>query len=152
MSIQPIIWHFKQLSSFNDDEFQEVFTTRDYVFGRNGEKDLRKEPIEKIDEYCYHSFAWDSNGIVAYCRVLQECNDLYRIERVLVHKRHRRKGYGQQLISQTCDKIKELFDGKKATLSAFSYVTDMYKKVGFTQIGEEFDMNGIPSIEMVKLL
>ncbi|KAL7715759.1 N-acetyltransferase domain-containing protein [Entamoeba marina] len=127
MSIQPIIWHFKQLSNFNDDEFQEVFTTRDYVFGRNGEKDLGKQPIEKIDEYCYHSFAWDSNGIVAYCRVLQECNDLYRIERVT-------------------------FDGKKATLSAFSYVTDMYKKVGFTQIGEEFDMNGIPSIEMVKVL
>ena len=147
-----VTWYFKQLNQFNEEERQQVYDIRDETFCDGGEKDLGCKPLDEIDEYCYHSFAWGDEGLMAYCRVIQEKEDLYRIARVLVHKRARGKGMGQQLINYTCDQIKEYFDGREVTLDALEYIHSMYLKVGFFLTGGTTDFNGIPALTMNRLL
>ncbi|ELP89505.1 hypothetical protein EIN_391600 [Entamoeba invadens IP1] len=145
-------WHFKQLHQFNEDEREEVYNLRDSVFSSNGEKDLGHPPMDEVDEYCFHSFGWDEDGLAAYCRVIHEEEGVYRIARVLVPKRMRGKGFGQKLISHTCDRIKEVFDGKMVTLDALEDIHRMYFKVGFNLTGATTDFNGIPAVTMTRNL
>ncbi|EDR22934.1 hypothetical protein, conserved [Entamoeba dispar SAW760] len=147
-----MIWYFKQLNQFTQEEVDQVYTIRKEVFSEGGEKDLGHPPMDESDQYCYHSFGWDENGIVCYCRVIQEEQGIYKIARVLVHQNHRRKGMGQQLINYTCDQIKNLFNGKKVILSALEDIHTMYLKIGFNKTGSFCDFNGIPAIDMQREL
>ncbi|EDR22920.1 hypothetical protein, conserved [Entamoeba dispar SAW760] len=149
MSVQ---WNFKLLNQFNEEEYQQIYDMRGEVFASGGEQDLGHPPMDEIDEYCYHSFSWGEEGLLAYCRVIQEGENLYRIARVLVHKRARGQGMGQKLINFTCDQIKECFNGKLVTLDALEYIHRMYLKVGFYLTGEITDFNGIPAVTMNKKL
>ncbi|ELP88503.1 hypothetical protein EIN_344430 [Entamoeba invadens IP1] len=145
-------WHFKQLEQLTGDELRQIYAIRKDVFCEKGEKDLGHPPMDEVDETCYHSFAWDENGIVCYCRVIEEEPKLFRIARVLVHKNYRKQGKGQQLITHTCEKIHENFGGGVVTLSALEDIHTMYLKVGFELTGERCEFNGIPAVEMVRLV
>ena len=147
-----VTWQFKQMNQFNEEERQQVYDLRAETFCEGGEKDLGCKPLDEIDDYCYHSFAWGEDGLMAYCRVIQKEDDVYKIARVLVHKKARGKGMGQQLINYTCDQIKENFDGREVTLDALEDVHKMYFKVGFHLTGGTYDFNGILGLTMNRLL
>ena len=144
-------WQFKHFDNLNPEESKAIEEVRRKIFAENGEKDLNDIFGTAPDTHCHHLFAMVDDHVAAYCRVIDE-GDRFRIARVLVHPNYRGRGLGQELVTKAVEYIQSEFDGKHVTLSALSYVKRMYEKLGFQSEGEEFDMNGIPSIEMTKRL
>ena len=108
--------------------------------------------MDEIDIQCYHSFCLNEEEIICYCRITKEDDELFKIARVLVSPHHRRKGYAQQLMNFTCDKIKQDLNGKQVILSALEDIHTLYLKMGFCKTGSFCDFNGIPAIDMFKLI
>ena len=68
--------------------------------------------------------------------------------RVLVLSSHRRKGLAKQMMDCAIDFIKVNLHENNITLSAQTYIKNLYLSCGFKEISEVYDEAGIEHIKM----
>src|SRR5690625_324763 len=132
-----------------EQERQDAYYVRKTVF-----VDEQKVPVElEIDEYedeAIHLVGYIEDKPVAASRI-RFIENKGKLERICVLKEHRGKYLGQQLIEVMEQIIKDR-NVIETTLNAQDYAIDLYKKLGYKVVSDEFDDAVIPHVTMEKSL
>lgn len=106
--------------------------------------------LDEKDYNSLHIFYRTTEEIVGYCRVIPQgiSYDKISIGRVLVNKKYRGKGIARKLLLETFKIIKERFEEAEIKIGAQNYLKEFYKSLGFSEISEVYDEDGIPHIDM----
>ena len=127
------------------DDISEAMKIRIPVFVE--EQNIPKEnELDANDKISYHAVLYE-NEIPVACGRLYFTDDIAHIGRVAVLKEYRRKGYA----TKVCKKLIDVAISKKLnmiTLGAQKYVVELYEKLGFEIVGDEYLDENIPHLKM----
>ena len=135
----------KKFNELNNDELYKILKLRVDVFVV--EQNCPYEELDNKDQDALHLYLEDNNEIKAYLRILNE--DEIKIGRVI--STDRRKGYASILMNKAFEICKERFNKETIKIEAQVYAKEFYEKLGFKQSSNEFDLDGIKHIEMIKI-
>ena len=136
---------FQQLSL---DELYSIIKLRVAVF--IVEQKCPYEDLDGKDQESIHIW-FEENGIIqAYLRVMDRGieNEHVSIGRVISIKR--RCGLGSRILQEGIKVAQERFNAQHIYLEAQTYARTLYEKQGFRQVSEEFLLDGIPHIKMLR--
>lgn len=143
----------KYFNELNITELYEIVKSRYEVFACEQEITCENDFDDK-DKECIHLFALDNeignDKVIGYCRLLPpglSYNEA-SIGRVLVLKEYRGKDIAKEMMIKAIEVIQKEYRVNEITLSAQSYIKNLYKKVGFKEASEEYDEAGIPHVKM----
>ncbi len=105
------------------------------------------------DQYALHMLGMDNGGALkCYCRILAPGISFEKsssIGRIITAPDVRGTGLGKQMVNTAIAKTLELFPDIPIQIEAQSYLLEFYQHFGFTAIGEEYLLDGIPHHEMI---
>lgn len=152
-------WSWRRFDELSNAQFYDILALRQRVFileqkclyldadGRD------KEALHLFGCVCETSLKENcSKEILAYARLLPP-NTRYvepSIGRVLVTESARGKGLGQRLIWLCLEKCEALYPDKCVRVSAQVYLKRFYRSFGFEVVGNVYDDDGIPHVDMVR--
>jgi ElaA protein len=136
------IKHFNELSN---RELYEILKTRQEIFII--EQNCPYMDIDDLDLDAMHIFSMNEEGRVTAClRVFMKDEKTAQIGRVvtLVHG----EGLGGKILHEGVKVALDHYKAEKIYLEAQTYAIGYYEKEGFRVISGEFDLDGIPHVEM----
>lgn len=138
----------KQFHELSLEELYNILRLRVSVFVV--EQNCPYMEIDGLDRDAVHVWLEDEDGIMAYLRVMDRGveNEYVSIGRVIAARR--RCGLGSRILSEGIRAAEECFNAGKIYLEAQTYAKGFYEKQGFRQISEEFLLDGIPHIQMLR--
>lgn len=107
--------------------------------------------FDEIDETAYHLIIFDNNKPVATGRMYSDADGEYHIGRIAVIQEYRKKGIGRIVVTELEKAAAEL-GAEKCSLSAQTRVSDFYRSLGYTAVGEPYFDEYCPHIKMIKKL
>ncbi|KAF5295856.1 hypothetical protein FQA39_LY13029 [Lamprigera yunnana] len=138
---------FKRTSELKTDELLDMFKMRSQAFVVD-----QKSIYLDIDDYDYDTtfvIIKEVEKMIASSRLLDK-GDYVTIGRVVCIDECRGRGIGRILFQASLDKLKELYPTKVIKLQAQSYLLDFYISFGFKAISENYILDGIEHIDMLK--
>ena len=157
-----IEWAWVRLEDLSVKEWHHVISLRQAVFVV--EQDCPYLDADALDLCSWHLIGWSGSGdlvsdsrgdlgraAVAYLRVVdadakyEECS----IGRLLIRSSHRGVGLGHRLMKEVMRLITEAYPGQPIRISAQEHLQGFYHGYGFVQVGDVYDEDGIPHIEML---
>ncbi len=140
----------KKFNELTVEELHEILRLRVSVFVV--EQNCPYQEVDDKDIYSYHVCLKDEEGIQAYLRVIGKTGDTDEVSigRVIAVKR--RCGLGTEILKEGIKVARDCLKADKVVLEAQTYARELYEKVGFKQVSEEFLEDGIPHIKMEKKL
>jgi ElaA protein len=147
MSLQFKIKPFKELST---QELYQILRLRSEVFVV--EQNCVYQDIDNKDQKAIHVLGYYNDELVAYCRLFDAGDyfDNASIGRVIVAQKFRDKKWGNNLMIEAIDGIKQNFGKTQITISAQMYLQKFYESHGFVKTSEMYLEDDIPHIEMKK--
>ena len=143
-----IIKKFDELSL---NELYKIMQLRSQVFVV--EQNCIYQDLDDIDKISYHLFIKGNNDTIkAYLRIFEKDKDIAQIGRVVTEEKERKKGYATKLMEKGIQLIKNEMKKNKVYLEGQVYCKDLYLKLGFEIISDEFLEDGIPHYKMIKIL
>ncbi len=140
------------IKAFDDlslGELYDILALRQEIFVV--EQDCVYQDADYIDQKSYHVMGHLQGQLVAYTRIVPSglsYEDYGSIGRVVVHKDHRGKNYGQGIMARSNSKAIELIDAP-IKISAQVYALSFYERLGYVAIGREYLEDGIPHKAMI---
>lgn len=116
------------------------------------EQDCVYQDIDDKDQKALHVIGIKNDKVVAYTRIFKP-GDYFTeagIGRVVVAKSERAFGYGYQIMEDSIETIRNLFNQISIKISAQLYLKKFYSSLGFQQVGDTYLEDGIPHIAMIK--
>ncbi|MBE9583489.1 GNAT family N-acetyltransferase [Mucilaginibacter sp. JRF] len=147
MAQHTIIKHFTELTT---TELYNILKLRSEVFVVE-QNCPYLDPDDK-DQQCYHLMLYVDNQLAAYARLLPagvSYNEV-SIGRVVTSPQFRGQGLGEKLMTTTINACYEKFGRSPIRIGAQLYLLKFYRSLSFEEVGEPYDEDGIPHIEMVK--
>jgi ElaA protein len=144
-----INWHWKKIEQMTTQELEKMFSLRQEVF--IVEQNCPYADIDGKDSKAHHLLVWRGESLIAYLRVFEsyhEYGDRASMGRVCVAGSARKYGIGKELVQKAIDFITENFPKKEIQIGAQFYLKDFYEKLGFDQISDIYDEDGIEHILM----
>ena len=143
-----IIKKFDELSL---NELYKIMQLRSQVFVV--EQNCIYQDLDDIDKISYHLFIKGNNDMIkAYLRIFEKDKDTAQIGRVVTEEKERKKGYATKLMEKGIQLIKNEMKKNKVYLEGQVYCKDLYLKLGFEIISDEFLEDGIPHYKMIKIV
>lgn len=149
-----ITWEFLPFNELSLESLYSIMKLRQEVFVI--EQNCVYLDADGNDQISYHLLGWKELGatplLAAYLRVLPpgvKYNEI-SIGRVATAPSARGKGLGKKLMEVAIDKIQTIYGKKPIRISAQEYLTNFYRELGFNTVGEIYDEDGIPHIEMIR--
>ncbi|MBQ2764087.1 MAG: GNAT family N-acetyltransferase [Firmicutes bacterium] len=138
----------KAFDELTTEELFEIYKLRSAIFVV--EQQCVYQDIDDLDKAALHLWLEEDGNILSYLRILPPgtVREEAAIGRVLSVVR--RKGYATMLLKDAIRVIRERFGTDAVYLEAQTYAKELYEKLGFRQISEEFLEDGIPHIKMLK--
>ena len=138
----------KRFQELTTEELYRIIKLRVAVFVV--EQNCPYMELDDCDQNAVHVWLEDKDGIQAYLRVMDRGteNESVSIGRVIALKR--RQGLGSQVLSEGIRAAKDFFHADTIYLEAQVYAKGLYEKQGFRQISEEFLLDGIPHVKMLR--
>ena len=142
--------HVKRFSELTTEELYKLLKMRQDVFVL--EQQCLYADIDGMDKAAIHIWLEDESGPVAYLRLLDRGveSEYVSIGRVLT--RIRGIGLGHQILQKGIQIAVEEYQADVIYLEAQAYIKEMYESHGFRPVSEEFDLDGIPHVKMIKTL
>ncbi|MDU1399930.1 GNAT family N-acetyltransferase [Finegoldia magna] len=102
--------------------------------------------IDDIDLESYHIYLQDDQSkILSYCRLYKQDGE-YHIGRVISSVR--RTGYGTQIMKTAIQFAMDSLKVNSVIIEAQTYAIEFYEKLGFVEISEPFEEDGIEHVRM----
>jgi len=147
-----IHWTYKYFKELNTNELYSILSLRNAVFVV--EQNCVYDDTDEKDLNCWHLCGWHEKKLVAYARIIEAGISFSEasIGRVITHHSYRRKGLGIELMKFAIQKTQSEFNTNKIRIGAQSHLIKFYNQLGFFVDSEEYLEDGIPHVEMVKIL
>jgi len=146
-----IRWSWKKFQILSLDELYELLLLRQQVFVV--EQQCPYLDLDRLDQYSWHLLGHDSTAqLICYLRVLfpgQKYSEP-AIGRVVVHPDYRGQQLGQQLMAEGVKRCTSAYPSMAIRLAAQRHLTGFYQSFGFKAIGEPYQEDGIPHIDMLR--
>ena len=141
-------WIYKSFHQLTVTELYAIMQLRNEVF--SVEQNCVYQDADDKDQASYHLAGWDGNKLAAYCRILPAglSYDSPSIGRVVSSPAYRKSGCGKQLMQLAIAKTQAQFNHPLITISAQLYLEKFYSSLGFKQISDIYEEDGIPHIKM----
>jgi ElaA protein len=141
----------KKFDELTLNELYKIMQLRSQVFVV--EQNCIYQDLDDIDKISYHLFIKGNNDMIkAYLRIFEKDKDTAQIGRVVTEEKERKKGYATKLMEKGIQLIKNEMKKNKVYLEGQVYCKDLYLKLGFEIISDEFLEDGIPHYKMIKIL
>ncbi|WP_326983602.1 GNAT family N-acetyltransferase [Chryseobacterium sp. MYb264] len=140
----------KSFEELLNNELYEILKLRNEVF--IVEQNCIYQDIDDKDEHSLHLTVWIDGNLAGYTRLLPSglSYDDISIGRVITSPKYRGVGLGKELIDKSIGYCRSRWGNALIRISAQSYLLKFYESSGFRAIGEEYEEDGIPHIEMIK--
>lgn len=137
----------RQTNELTPRELVTIFKERTSVFVV--EQTCYYQEVDDEDYQCFHVRILDDQAdeLMAYARIMPK-KDSVTFGRVLVVKKFRRQGLGNQLLKAVLDYISTHFPGLDVKIEAQAYLTKFYGSFGFKQTSEIYLLDNIPHCQM----
>ena len=128
-------------------ELHDAFALRQRVFVV--EQACIYQDVDGKDPIALHLLARDGEELVAYARILPPGArfDVAAIGRVVVAPERRGEGLARRLMIEAI-RIAREHHGPRVALSAQAHLEAFYTSVGFVRVGDVYDEDGIPHVDM----
>lgn len=139
-----------RILSYDDltkDELYDILELRESVF--IVEQNCPYHDIDCMDRDSFHLCLYDGKELIGYLRMTRE-NDAVRIGRVIAKRR--RCGIGTMIVKDALSFCRDVLRAKRIVLMSQTYAAEMYRKLGFITVSDEFLEDGIPHIGMELIL
>ena len=141
----------KKFDELTLNELYKIMQLRSQVFVV--EQNCIYQDLDDIDKISYHLFIKGNNDMIkAYLRIFEKDKETAQIGRVVTEEKERKKGYATKLMEKGIQLIKNEMKKDKVYLEGQVYCKDLYLKLGFEIISDEFLEDGIPHYKMIKIL
>lgn len=137
----------KKFNELSVEELYDIMQARAAVFVVD--QACVYQDLDGADKDAYHVYIRDNGKIAAYLRVLDKGKRLDEVSvgRVITLKRG--VGLGKTLMEAGLRVAKEKFGARVVKVGAQVQAKGFYERVGFKQISDEYDEDGIPHIYML---
>ncbi|MDA9773587.1 GNAT family N-acetyltransferase [Saprospiraceae bacterium] len=138
---------FSELSLY---ELYAIMVLRQEIFVV--EQDCPYVDADGKDPKGFHLMFWMDNELVAYTRLLPagiSYKEYTSIGRVVNSSRVRGQGMGKKLMEESIKQCLKLFPNHDIKISAQVYLDRFYTELGFLEIGDRYDEDGIPHMGMI---
>lgn len=146
MNTTPCVFKIHTFNQLSNTLLYDILTLRQKIFVV--EQNCVYLDNDDLDKIAEHVTCYVNDVLVAYVRIIslhQHC-DYIIIGRVVCDINFRGLSIGKQIMQYTIDYI-----GKRPIkIGAQSYLKKFYENLGFKQTGEEYDLDGIPHIDMIR--
>ena len=148
--IGPMELKIKRFNELSLDELYKILKLRVDVFVV--EQSCPYEEIDDNDQKAIHVWFEDKEKIMAYLRIMDKGveSEYVSIGRVIASER--RKGFGTKILEEGIKVAKDYFNADLIYLEAQVYAKSLYEKLGFEVVSNEFDLDRIPHVKMIKKL
>ena len=140
--------HVKRFGELTADELYRILKLRAEVFVV--EQNCPYLDPDGLDRDALHVWLEDGEGIAAYLRVMDRGVESGYVSIGRVVAARRRCGLGSRVLALGIRAAEEQFGAEAIYLEAQTYARGLYEKQGFRQISEEFLLDGIPHIRMLR--
>ena len=149
--MSKIIWQWHTYQQLTIDLLYAILRLRQAVF--SVEQSCAYLDLDGRDRYSLHLTGHDAGGeLVAYLRIVEPGKRYSEpsIGRVVTSQTVRRSGVGKMLMAEGIRKAAEVYPGRPNRISAQQYLERFYISFGYERVGEVYDEDGIPHVEMLK--
>ena len=138
----------KRFEELTTEELYRLLQLRVSVFVV--EQNCPYQELDGLDRDALHLWLEDGGEIAAYLRILDRGaeSEHVAIGRVIAARRGR--GLGSRILREWIRTAEEVLHADAIYLEAQTYARGFYEKQGFRQISEEFLLDGIPHIKMLR--
>ena len=143
-------WICKKFNELSQHELYAILQLRSEVFVV--EQNCVYQDIDGKDQNAYHFMGWDNDQLAAYTRLIPKgisYSDYPAIGRVVTSPGFRKSGIGRELMNRSIQHCYDLFGKNAIKIGAQVYLSKFYESLGFKQVSEVYDEDGIPHIEMI---
>ena len=144
-----ILWDWYSWSQLDKDLLYRILATRSAVF-------VVEQACPYLDPDQHDQVAWHLTGqrgseLCAYLRLMPPDGRFKTpsIGRVLSIGRERGGGLGRELMERGIQGCRDRFPGQPISVSAQLYLQEFYRSLGFQRLGESYDEDGIPHVDML---
>ena len=144
-------WHIKHFRELNAEELYRIFHLRLEVF--SVEQNCPYQDADGKDQRSWHVMGCNSKGeLTAYARIVEPGVSYPEISigRVVTSPLVRGTGAGKELMKECMNFIQKQYGKVAVRISAQCYLTRFYEGFGFHTVGEEYEEDHIPHIEMLR--
>ena len=140
--------HIKRFDELTPDELYDIMKLRVDVFVL--EQECAYKELDGLDKEAVHVWLSGEDGIKAYLRVMDRGveHEFVSIGRVVTAIRG--EGLGRRIMELGIRVAEELFAADRIYLEAQTYARGFYANHGFVQVSDEFMLDGIPHVKMVR--
>ncbi len=132
------------------EQLQAIQTIRTRVFQE--EQGVAAElEFDGLDAIATHFLAYLDDQAVGTTRIRNIDEQTVKIERLAVLSGARKQGVGRKLM-ETALEVITTQNKHIAIVHAQEYIADLYRQLGFEQVGDRFTEAGISHIKMIKRL
>lgn len=134
-----------EIKAFYDlslDELYQVMVLRNQVFVV-GQKITAEPEVDGLDPQCHHLLITVDDRLVGTARLFMD-EDPVRVGRVAVAGDWQGQGLGTRMM----EAIQEFIGGRRALLHAQKHLGEWYRRLGWRQVGDEFEEAEIPHLPM----
>ena len=134
---------FRELST---DELFEIYKLRSAVFV--AEQNCPYQDVDDFDRDAIHMLLLEEGRILAYLRLLPAGTAAGEVSIGRVVAAERRRGYATRLVREALDTAVTELSADTVVLEAQTYARELYEKLGFVAVSDEFLLDGIPHVKM----
>ena len=113
------------------------------------QKVKKKIEFDGLDQFCNHYLAKINKFPIGTARVREQKRGIFKIERMAVLKRYRKKGVGKAIMKKILKNYLNSSKINKLILNSQIEAKDFYKKFGFVEVGNEFVEANIKHQKMI---
>jgi ElaA protein len=144
-------WQIKHFRELGTEELYRIFHVRLEIF--SVEQNCPYQDADGKDQRSWHVMGYHGDGkLVAYARLVEPgvSYDEVSIGRVVTTAEVRGTGAGKELMKVCLDFIQKQYGKVPVRISAQCYLKRFYEGFGFQTVGEEYEEDHIPHVEMLR--
>ncbi|WP_258101715.1 GNAT family N-acetyltransferase [Marinoscillum pacificum] len=141
--------HIKTFEELTNTELYDLLRLRSEVFVV--EQNCVFLDLDDKDQACYHLLLHQDSQLAAYVRIVPAGVTFKEVSigRVVTSPATRGSGLGRVVMERGIKACQELFGNEPIKIGAQCYALKFYNSLGFEEVGEVYDEDGIDHIHMI---